>query len=444
MTLSILLTRVAIAAAILLAIIAFGYKKPKNWLMAYAQYFCGVLFIFSGMVKAVDPLGTAYKMEQYFSEFKYTFEETWMSFIAPIFPFLSGFSAEFSVFMIIFEIILGIMLIMGNRPKLTAWLFFLLVFFFTFLTGFTYLTGYVPQGVNFFSFGQWGPYVESNMKVTDCGCFGDFLKLKPRISFFKDVFLMVPAIFFLWKSKAMHKLFDIKIENIVVGISTIGLLIYCLSNFAWNIPGQDFRPFKKGADVRTIKAAEEKAQSEIKITHYLMKNKETGESLKLEFNKYMSNYKDYPKEKWEIVEQIKTEPAIEPTKISDFDFSDADGNSMVEDFLNHQGYSLMVVSYKLKTDKSSFINNYKDKIIPMAQKAEAAGVKVIGLVGGAGQETIEAFRHQVQAAYPIYEADDILLKTIVRSNPGVVLWKDGNIVNKWHISKLPEFENLGM
>jgi len=80
----------------------------------------------------------------------------------------------------------------------------------------------------------------------------------------------------------------------------------------------------------------------------------------------------------------------------------------------------------------------------MAQKAEAAGVKVFALAGGAGQETIEAFRHTVQANFPVYEADDILLKTIVRSNPGVVLWKDGKIVDKWHIRKLPAFEEMGV
>ena len=104
----------------------------------------------------------------------------------------------------------------------------------------------------------------------------------------------------------------------------------------------------------------------------------------------------------------------------------------------------MIVSYKLKTDKNSFLENYRNKISPMAKKAEANGVKVFGLAGGAGQETIESFRHQVQAGFPFYEADDILLKTIVRSNPGVVLWKDGKIVNKWHINKLPAYENLGI
>jgi len=97
-----------------------------------------------------------------------------------------------------------------------------------------------------------------------------------------------------------------------------------------------------------------------------------------------------------------------------------------------------------QAEKESFLEAYRNKISPMAKKAEANGVKFFGLAGGAGQETIEAFRHNVQAGFPIYEADDILLKTIVRSNPGVVLWKDGKIINKWHINKLPNYEGLGI
>lgn len=79
--------------------------------------------MFSGWVKAVDPMGTAFKMEDYFAEFESTFSETAMSFVAPLFPLLSQYSLAFAIFMIIFEIVLGIMLILGDRPKWTSWLF---------------------------------------------------------------------------------------------------------------------------------------------------------------------------------------------------------------------------------------------------------------------------------------------------------------------------------
>jgi len=175
MTLGFLVSIIGGIALALTLLIGIVLREQKNWLMTYAQSFVGALFIFSGFVKAMDPLGTAYKMEQYFVEFESTFSETWLSFIAPLFPALSEASITFSVVMIVFEIVLGLMILIGSSPRFSSWAFFLLVAFFTFLTGFTYLTGYVPNGVNFFEFGQWTAFEETNMKVTDCGCFGDFL-----------------------------------------------------------------------------------------------------------------------------------------------------------------------------------------------------------------------------------------------------------------------------
>ena len=135
-TLSGLLIGVGVAAILLTVITGLIFKDGhKSWLMTYLQNYTGALFIFSGLVKAVDPLGTAYKMEQYFSEFAYTFEPTWFGFLAPIFPWFSNYSVVFSVVMIVFEIVLGLMLVMGVKGKLTSWLFLGLVGFFTFLTG---------------------------------------------------------------------------------------------------------------------------------------------------------------------------------------------------------------------------------------------------------------------------------------------------------------------
>lgn len=487
MTLTTLLIRVAIAAGLLTAGVGFGLKKQKSWLMSYLQNFCGALFIFSGYVKAVDPLGTSYKIVDYFTEFESTFSETAMSFIAPIFPMLSSVSVTFSVVMIIFEIVLGLALILGAWPKLTSWAFFLLVAFFTVLTGYTFLTGYVPQGVNFFEFGQWGEYVKTNMKVTDCGCFGDFIKLEPKTSFLKDVFLMIPAVYFLWKSEDMHQLFTAKTRNITLGVLSAGLLVYCMSNFMWDIPGQDFRPFKINTDVVEQKKIEAEIASSVKVEAYKLTNKKSGEVIELPYAQFLKEFKNYPKADW-TYDQIKTEPISEPTKISDYALSDEDGFDVTDSLLNYSGYSLMIVSYKLKGEGKSktimektpvyqsdtittaegeasvvqklvghedkevsqttytwdnrFANAYGEVVNPFAEAAEQAGVLVYGVAGGASNSMIDDFRHATQAAYPFYQADDILLKTIVRSNPGMVLWKDGKILKKWHYKKLPSWEEV--
>jgi len=490
MTIFTLVLYVAIAALILTVLVGVVFKSHKSWLMTFLQNFCGSLFIFSGYVKAIDPLGTAFKMEQYFSEFYFTFKETAFKFIAPIFPWMSEHSLAISVAMIVFEIVLGVMLLFGSRAKLTAWLFLLLVVFFTILTGFTYLTGYVPEGVNFFEFGKWGPYVETNMKVTDCGCFGDFLKLKPKISFLKDVFLLIPSLYFVFKHKDMHQLFSGRVRTIIVWAIALLFLVFCVRNYSWNEPIVDFRPFKAGTDIRAAKAHEEEVASSVRITHYRMTNKATGQVVTIPYEQYIKEFKNYPKEEWTF-DQIKTEPESEPTKISDFDISDHEGNNMTEEILNYEGYSFMVTAYKLKklddkATRSAVVNdtifavdtvlldgsdsmvfvkkvesiqphnlemevftfdeqyqNLFSRIInPVMDAAQQAGFKVFAVTNPEDPAAVDDFRHATQSGYPFYVADDLLLKTIQRSNPGVVLWKDGKIVQKWHYKKLPSFEEI--
>ena len=214
MTIVTLFLYVGLVAALLTGLIFWSRKSQFHFADSFLQNFAGVLFIFSGFVKAVDPLGTAYKMEQYFTAFEDTCNGSFLKFLAPLFPLLSKYAISFSVFMIVLEIVLGIMLIIGYRRKLSAWLFFIIMIFFTILTGFTFLTGYVPTDVNFFEFGKWVEFNKTNMRVTDCGCFGDFIKLEPKISFIKDLILMVPACWFLFRWKNEHQLFSLSLIHI--------------------------------------------------------------------------------------------------------------------------------------------------------------------------------------------------------------------------------------
>ncbi len=492
MTLTTLLTNIGITAILITLIVGFVMKGHKSWLMTFLQNFCGVLFIFSGWVKAVDPLGTAYKMEQYFAEFHYTFEATWFSFVAPVFPVLSDYAIWFSLFMIVFEIVLGLMLLLGMKSKWTSWAFLLLVGFFTFLTGFTYLTGYVPEGANFFSFGKWGQYNANNMKVTDCGCFGDFIKLVPKTSFFKDVFLLIPALYFVFKHKDMHELFTAKIRKAIISLATIGLIVYCFTNFKWNIPHADFRPFKIGTDIRGQLEAENDAMAAVQITDWKLKHNETGEILILPNDEYLGNYKDY-RGVYSVEEQIKAEPAIPITKISDFEITDLNGDDITDDILYKEEAHFLVVNHKLYAKperkirivqdslfvldttivtnveslavdtvtvrrfdslqdreetyieqnwKASYIATHSNTLKPFLDAAKEANLDILMAIGGADRDVIEAFDEPTGLNINYGMADDILLKTIVRSNPGVVLMKDGKILDKWHIKKLPEFSKI--
>lgn len=445
MTLTTLLLRITIAALALTGVTWFVFKKKDNLILSFLQNFCGALFIFSGYVKAVDPLGTAYKMEQYFAEFEATFADTALSFIAPLFPMMAEFSVGFSVFMIVLEIVLGLALILGAWPKLTSWLFFLIVAFFTILTGFTYTTGYVPSGVNYFTFGEWGPYMESNMKVTDCGCFGDFIKLEPFTSFMKDIFLLAPAIIFLLWTKKMHQLFDKKTRNISLGVLTVVTLLYCVSNYSWDIPGQDFRPFKVGTDVAAVKQAESDAASNVTTLAYILTNKASGEVKEIPTAEFLKVMGDYPQSDWAYDTKV-SEPAIEPTKISDFELSDADGYDPIPELLEDDAYTFLIVAYKLKGEQGAWDAGYTEKwtssIQPVIQAAQAAGHKAAAMTKFNDDAAINDFKQQIGADYPFWRGDDIMLKTIIRSNPGVVLMKNGVIINKWHYKKLPSFDEI--
>jgi len=335
---------------------------------------------------------------------------------------------------------------MGNRSKFTSWTFLGLIAFFTGLTGFTHLTGYVPEGVNFFEFGKWGEFNKNNMKVTDCGCFGDFLKLEPKISFYKDLALLIPAFFLIFKHKDMHQFFSKTVQNGIIGVSIVGLLLYCFSNYVWDIPHADFRPFKVDTNIKDKRAEELAAQASVQITHWVLENKASKEQLTLPNATYMKQFKNYPKAEWEIVDQVKTEPAIPSTKLSEYSIENAEGYEVTEELLNDPGYSVMMVCYKLYGDDDNFDKSYIERFTEVTNtftsEAEKAGWKVYGVAGGAGANKIERFRHEAQTAYPFYMADDILLKTIVRSNPGIVVMKNGKILNKWHYKKLPPFSEV--
>ncbi len=487
MTLTTLLLYVAIAALGLTATVHFLFKKVTSWPMTFIQNFCGALFIFSGWVKAVDPLGTAYKMEQYFDQFETVFQGTWMNFISPLFPLLSSYSIGFSVVMIIFEIILGVMLIIGHKPRLTAWSFLLLVGFFTALTGFTYLTGYVPSDVNFFDFSSWSDYAKTNMKVTDCGCFGDFIKLEPKVSFFKDVFLLLPALYFLFKSSTMHSLFSRGVRNISLSVLTIGLFVYCLSNFYWDLPHVDFRPFRKDRDIRAQKALEDQSRANTKILFYDVTNKASKESKRIPYDQYLKTYKEYPSEEWNL-EQIYSEPEVAESKISAFNVFDLDGNELNEEILNSEQPLFLIIAHRTYADgitenivlkdtiyqmdtvisangvlqvipniqridertetkinyiwKGYYEERYSKVVRPFVKEALNSGYPVIMIVGGASNDQILDFEEDLQLGVRYATADDILLKTIVRSNPGIVLFKNGVLMDKWHFKKLPSYEDV--
>jgi len=383
------------AIALAVTLTRYFLQKPANLFLGYVQEFVGVLFIFSGFVKAIDPLGTSYKMTEYFHEFN-------MMFMDP-------FALSFAVFMIVLELVLGVTLLLGYKKDITVWLLLLMILFFTFLTGFTAYTN----------------------KVTDCGCFGDFIKLKPIQSFYKDVFLTVLILILFFKRKNIEPLLSNHLAIPVVVAVTLFSTWYNFRNFYFNEPQFDFRPYKVGNHIPDLMTVPDSLKP-IKDFVFVYKNKKSGEQKDFKTTELGSlNYDD-----WDYVD--RKEIIIregELPKINNFRIDNEDGQDISDELLNDTNYAFWVIAYDLnKTCKHSFTDHIND----MAAKAEKAGYRFFV----ATATPPEDFRHEVQAAYPFYTADGVFLKTIVRSNPGLLIVKNGTVMAKYHHKHFPTFEEI--
>lgn len=411
-----LMLYIALAAGALTGIAALTKKDSiakrenggGNWATIAIQNFVGSLLIFSGFVKAVDPLGTAYKMGDYFDVFD--------KYGLPGMELMSSLATPFAVTMIVLELVLGVNLLLGIKPKLTVWLNFLMMAFFTVLTGFTAYTG----------------------EVTDCGCFGDFLKLKPIVTFGKDVFFTALSVFLLVNSNKLLSYLPKRMGWPAIGISTLAFTLFCFQNFYWSLPVADFRPFHEGVNIPEAKAEAEADQPVIQI-YYSIKNTETGETVRMLSDSFASasNSKMW-KEPWKIQEDKIEEVTIEEgstSKVKEFKLYNEDGAEITDRITEDPAYNFFVVAYDLTaTSKSGF-----KKMGEIAQAAEKDGyaTRAAYSIGKA-----EPLRHELQLGFPFYTGDGIMLKTIVRSNPGILLMKNGTIIKKWHHKQLPSYKEI--
>ncbi len=397
-----LIALIAIGVTIVTALV----QKPKNWFFSYLRNFLGTFFIFSGVVKAIDPMGTAFKMKDYFSIFTEYF---------PL-DFLWDLGAQLalpiSVFMIVLEIALGVALILGTLPKITLGLYAGLILFFTFLTGFSAYTG----------------------KVTDCGCFGDFVKLKPIMSFYKDIFLTVLVILVALMSKNLTLLTKKSAAFVVLGVLTLASLGFCMRNIN-DLPIVDFRAYKVGTDLNKGRSDEGLDAGETK-TVYTLNNATSGETKKIDSKEYMDSgiWKD---KSWSI-DKAKTETVVvrepELPKIKDFFLFNEAGDDDTDSLMTRAGYQFFVTSYDLsKTNPDKF----KD-INAVMSAAKKEGVPAIGITSG----DIAKNQQLGNNLYQCYNLDAIPIKTMMRSNPGVLLIKDGVVKGKYHYKHIPEWGSL--
>lgn len=369
-----------------------------KYIVQICRIIVGIIFIISGFVKAVDPIGFGYKLEEYFAPDVFNIS------------FLHDLALPQATFFSILEIMLGVFLLLGIFRKFTTWALLVLIVFFTFLT---FYSAYFN-------------------KVTDCGCFGDALKLTPWQSFWKDIFLLVLIIIIFIGQKFIKPLFEK--AKISYGISIIALLACIWISFVGiqYLPIIDFRAYAVGKNLpEGMKSAEELGLKPPQFqVNYTMKNKTTGEETQITDKQYVNEPKWYEEgTPWgllaEKTETVKIADGYEPP-IHDF-VLDCDGEDMTETYLNEEKMVFFITPFteKLTSDEISKLNQLHEKL-------NSANIKSVALTNS----DIE------NADFPYCFVDQITLKTIIRSNPGIITLEKGTVVGKFHNNPIPEVEEI--
>ncbi len=360
-------------------------------LVVISRFIVGVLFIISGFIKLNDPVGFSFKLEEYFS--------------APVLnlEFLIPMALAIAIFVVIFEVVLGVMLLLGYQVKFTVWSLFVMIVFFTFLTLYSAVTG----------------------KVTDCGCFGDALKLTPWESFFKDIVLLVFVLILFFKKELITPLFTSKIRLIGSGIALLLCIFYAV--FVLNhLPAIDFRPYKTGANIMEGMSVPEDAPKA--VYEYAWKFKVDGKE------QVFKTLGDYPSVKGEFVDVETTEvqKGYEPP-IHDYTM-ERDGVDHTETIMNWDNVIVVVIRDISEIDEDGVISTKE-----VVDEALKKGYKVIGMSSSSIEE-IAPIKQKLGLNFNFYFCDLTTLKTIVRSNPGILKLKNGTIMQKLHFNDADELK----
>lgn len=350
-----------------------------------ARFIVGFLFIISGLIKLNDPVGFSFKLDEYFSEAVFNM------------PFLQPYALALAVVLVIVEVILGILLLIGFKKKFTLWSLFLMILFFTFLT---FYSAYFN-------------------KVTDCGCFGDALKLTPWQSFSKDVVLLVLIMILFAGQKYIQPIF--KSNAINYAITTIALLLSALFGyFVLNhLPVIDFRAYKVGSNIRKgMEIPDGAPESKYEIT---FKYKVDG----IEKDYKMDELSNVPANAEFISrDEVVLVKGYEPP-IHDFSI-EKDGENFMDQFLEEPKL-LVFVSYNLDLASEEGLNTLNE----ISKNAKEKGYQVIAMTAS-NVEVIENYKTKYKFDFDFYFCDATTLKTIERANPSLVVLEYGTIVQKLH------------
>ena len=439
----------------------------------------GSLFVVSGLIKSNDAVGFMYKLEEYFEPGALNME------------YFTPYALDIAVFVCVGEILLGVALLVGALPRLVSVLTTGMMLFFTWLTWYTATCD--PFGFKEIAGSNGDVITIANQCVLECGCFGNAIPLTPTQSFYKDLILLVFIIPILIASfKGKVKLNTTK-DSFVIYTGALVMtfffgylmldwnfptlyLIFCLfaaeavrmrlnsKHIEWlmagsvfvvislvqystlaHLPMKDYRPYAVGESIiENRKSAEELGlEAPVYATEYTYKNISTGVDTIILSSDYLDKKlwsdKTFNKN-YEIVTydgaEVLVKEGYEP-RIHDFQMENEEGEDLVDSLLSIEGYTFLHISKDLEASDAKGQIQFN----ALAESVLSAGHSFFGL-SNVGYDENEDYRHNNQVPYDFLTCDQTELKIVVRSNPGLVLLKDGFVVEKWSWRDVPTFEEV--
>ncbi len=373
-----------------------------------ARIVVGILFIFSGLVKANDPLGLSYKMKEFFEIWNTGLEHSAFflkDFLINLFQFLHDHSLSLSVFMIAFEIIAGVALLLGWRMIFFSWLLLLLILFFSFLTGYAFFSG----------------------KFTNCGCFGDCLPISPKTSFLKDIVLTALIIFLFANRRKITAYFPDKTNFGIIAAVTVlsfGLQWYVLNY----LPLVDCLPFKKGNNISEKRKMPSNAiPDSIVISFVYEKN---GKRVEFSADKFPGDFKVPPYKFITRYDKIIRKGKNNEPPIKGFALRTPSGIDSTDIVLS-EPYCFLLFCENFSTPVKYWQKDFQE----LRKIALQKNIPVY-IVTASANEAGVALRETPFSDIRVFECDFTAIRTAARTNPCLYLLKQGTVVNKWSYKKI--------
>ncbi len=366
-----------------------------KFLRFISRILVGMVFVFSGFVKGVDPIGSSYKFHDYFSAFGM--------------DFMQGLALPLAIVMCTAEFLIGAALVLGIRMKVASWGLLLFMVFFTILT---------------FILAVFNP-------VSDCGCFGDAVKLSNWGTFLKNIMLMVFTLIIFFSREKYEPSFSPIAEWITV-IAVIAGFSAIIDQSLRHLPMMDFRPYKVGTDIVKSMEFPPHAPRDSFDTHLFYKKN----GVVKEFT--MANY-PWQDSTWKWVETkvVRVKAGYKPP-VHDFSIKTIDDRDITDSVLHDPGFSFLLISPDIrKANRSAFA-----RANAIAHYCASGKARFYALTASS-QSEIDSLRRQFDLIYEFYHTDETTLKTINRSNPGLVLIRDGVVLGQWHYNDFPTPEKMG-